>query len=185
LLVVTNLGTGRPVRRKIAFEGNVSSRKRPTSITGRAKKNSNGLRWHSLFEHSFRVRKGALASPSRITGLWKGATSPPSTEMLSTFDPTRPPLWVSKGLEKLASAVDAALRPQICVLERTQTYTAARRNELSESTTPNIPCSAFICHCHNRGCFSMVPDKTGIRHRRRPPFDSGSPWPWQPRRPIF
>src|SRR5215831_20773449 len=29
---------------------------------------------------------------------------------------------------------------------------AARRNELSESTTPNIPCSAFICHCHIRGC---------------------------------
>jgi hypothetical protein len=69
------------------------------------------LSWHSFFEHSFRFRKGVLASPGRITGLWKGATPPLSTEMLSTFDPARPLLWVSKSLEKLASALEPALRP--------------------------------------------------------------------------
>ena len=40
-------------------------------------KNSNGLRWHNFFEHSFRFRKGVLASPSRITGLWEGGDAAP------------------------------------------------------------------------------------------------------------
>src|SRR6266481_9826200 len=41
------------------------------------------LRWHNFLGHSFRFRKSVLASPSRIRGLGKGATSPPSPEKLS------------------------------------------------------------------------------------------------------
>jgi hypothetical protein len=41
------------------------------------------LKWRNFFGHSFRFRKSVLASPSRIRGLGKGATSPPSLEMLS------------------------------------------------------------------------------------------------------
>src|SRR5438132_14072104 len=43
------------------------------------------LGWHKFFGHSFRFHKGVLVSPSRRRGLGKGATSPPSPEMLSTF----------------------------------------------------------------------------------------------------
>ena len=36
------------------------------------------LEWHSFFGHSFRFRNSVFASSSRIKGLGKGATSPPS-----------------------------------------------------------------------------------------------------------